>query len=98
MESLVNPDRPAVADDKYIAAYLCPGQIPADQVGRKMANLGEMANRLHLKVPDGFVVTASAFRRFLEHHDLQVEIERRIQSAEEEGHHDSTASAPRSSN
>ena len=87
LESLVNPDRSAVADENFILHVSALDKSHADQAGMKMANLGEMANRLHLKVPDGFVVTASAFRHFLDHNDLKVEIQRRIQSAEEEGHH-----------
>jgi len=51
-----------------------------DQVGAKVANLGEIANRLHLKVSDGFAVTARAYERFMEHSDLQAEIDRRIQA------------------
>ncbi len=37
----------------------------AGLVGEKMARLGEVRNRLDLKVPDGFVVTAAACRRLL---------------------------------
>ena len=59
----------------------------ADEAGMKMATLGEMANRLHIRVPDGFVVTARAFRHFLDHSDLGIEIQRRIQRTEEKGHH-----------
>ena len=56
----------------------------ADQVGSKMANLGEISNHAHLKVSNGFVITARAYQRFMEHNDLQDEIYRRILSTDRE--------------
>lgn len=52
----------------------------ADQVGNKMANVGEIKNRIFLPVPPGFVVTAAAYHAFFEHSDLQAEIDRLLQS------------------
>ena len=39
----------------------------ADQVGYKMATLAELRSRLGLPIPNGFVVTAQAYRQFMEH-------------------------------
>ncbi len=49
-----------------------------DQVGEKMANLGEVTVRTELKVPPAFVITASATSRFLTANVL-AEINRRLQ-------------------
>jgi pyruvate,water dikinase len=51
-----------------------------DEVGEKLANLGEVRNRLGLRVPEGFAVTAAASRHFLEATELQVEINRRLKT------------------
>ncbi|MGB6068563.1 MAG: PEP/pyruvate-binding domain-containing protein [Desulfomonilaceae bacterium] len=56
----------------------------ADQVGNKMANVAEMRNRIRLSVPNGFVISALAFQKFVEHNDLQTEIDRRIQASNSE--------------
>ena len=42
-------------------------------VGEKMANLGEVRNRLGLPVPDGFAVTTEAFQRLLGGADTEAE-------------------------
>lgn len=54
----------------------------APAVGAKMANLGEMANRLGLKVPPGFAVTAAAYKRFMEAGGLARELEARLREAD----------------
>ena len=56
----------------------------AEVAGSKMANLGEVKNRIHLKVPAGFVITSSAFKRFMDYNSLQVEIDRKLQSIDAE--------------
>ncbi len=53
-----------------------------DGVGQKMASLAEVKNRFDVKVPGGFVITATAYHRFMEHGGLQMEINRRLQAAD----------------
>ena len=59
-------------------------QHRADEAGAKMANLGEMKNRLGLKVPPGFVITAAAWRLLLDSQGLGSEIARLQQAADME--------------
>lgn len=69
---------PQVAQGKFV---LDISEIDAgddDLVGNKMANLGEIRNRLGLEVPDGFVITAPATYRFIQSNRLTDEINRRL--------------------
>jgi len=50
-------------------------------VGGKMANLGEIRNRLGIRVPDGFAVTAKAYWYFLQKSGLAETLEERLTSA-----------------
>ena len=45
-------------------------------VGGKNASLGEMIQNLHtlVKVPGGFVITAVAFKKFLQHNNLDKDV------------------------
>ena len=45
-----------------------------DDVGGKMANLGELRNALQVPVPDGFAITAQAYMTFMQHSGLWDEI------------------------
>ncbi|MGA8179587.1 MAG: PEP/pyruvate-binding domain-containing protein [Desulfobacterales bacterium] len=54
----------------------------SDVVGSKMANLGEIKNKLQVRVPEGFVITAAAYERVIQKNDLQAEIDRLFQSAD----------------
>jgi pyruvate, water dikinase len=49
-----------------------------------MAGLGDIAKKLHVAVPPGFVISAAAYHRFMAHRRLQEEINQRIQSHESE--------------
>jgi len=48
------------------------------KVGGKAANLGEVYNRAHLPVPQGFAVTAYACQHFLDHNDLSKLIDNKL--------------------
>jgi pyruvate,water dikinase len=48
-----------------------------DWVGGKNAHLGEVQNRLHLPIPQGFAITTAAYEAFLTHNDLVEEINKR---------------------
>ncbi len=42
----------------------------ADMVGNKNANLGEVRNLLRISAPEGFAISAYAFKKFMEHNNL----------------------------
>lgn len=49
-------------------------------VGAKNANLGEVCNRLHLRIPDGFAMTTEAYRLFMEENGLLAYITQALDS------------------
>jgi pyruvate,water dikinase len=57
------PVRAACPD--LILKYERIGRDMADNVGEKNANLGEVRNRLALRIPRGFAITTAAFDRFM---------------------------------
>jgi pyruvate,water dikinase len=48
-----------------------------DWVGGKNAHLGEVHNRLHLPIPQGFAITTAAYESFVAHNELVEEINKR---------------------
>ncbi len=46
----------------------------SDEVGGKNAGLAELANHLRLNVPEGFAITATAFRDFVEYNRIEEKI------------------------
>jgi pyruvate,water dikinase len=51
------------------------GREAADAVGGKTSNLGEVRNRIGLPVPEGFAITAFAYRAFVEGSGLQARLD-----------------------
>jgi pyruvate, water dikinase len=51
-----------------------------EAAGVKMASLGDITKKLNVEIPPGFVITASAYHRFMRHNRLHEEINQRIQS------------------
>ena len=75
---------PSLDQGPYILPLSQVDRHAADMVGEKMANLGEIKNRVGLTVPDGFVVTAAAVRYFLKSTNLEDEINRRLRTLDTE--------------
>ncbi|MCU0303101.1 MAG: PEP-utilizing enzyme [Thermoanaerobaculales bacterium] len=73
---------PRTIDGRLVERLAEIAREDAVRVGAKMANLGEVRNRLGLRVPPGFVISAAAFIRTLEHNDLVTEIDRLVQATE----------------
>ncbi len=57
---------PSIPETPYILPLSALNRELAPAVGGKMANLGEIGNRIGLPVPQGFAITATAYKRFLE--------------------------------
>jgi pyruvate,water dikinase len=72
--------RREVAEDAYTIPFAQLDRSRADSVGGKSAQLGELRSQLHLPVPEGFAVSAWAYKRFVEANDLQARITGHIRS------------------
>jgi pyruvate,water dikinase len=72
---------PLIPETPYVLPLSALNQDLALAVGGKMANLGEIGNRVGLPVPQGFAITAAAYKRFLEGASLSEELESRLARA-----------------
>ncbi|MEZ5357797.1 MAG: PEP/pyruvate-binding domain-containing protein [Candidatus Zixiibacteriota bacterium] len=79
LESVLPGNRP-IADDDLTIPFDRLNRKRAYSVGSKNAQLGEMKARLELPVPEGFAITARAYKLFVDANDLQKRISRRIES------------------
>ena len=68
--------RPVLPPDKFVIDYEDVDSDLSALAGGKSANLGEIHNHLKMRTPTGFVITTSAYRRFMEDNKLWPEIHR----------------------
>ncbi|MCP4567251.1 MAG: hypothetical protein GY841_06700 [FCB group bacterium] len=81
VETVLPGKQPIVGDDLTIP-FDRLNRTRALSVGSKNAQLGEMKAILGLSVPEGFAITARAYKAFVEYNDLQVRITRRINAVD----------------
>ncbi|MBV9349124.1 MAG: PEP/pyruvate-binding domain-containing protein [Patescibacteria group bacterium] len=70
----------------HVQPFLALGKADAARAGGKGASLGEMT-RVGIPVPPGFVLLSSAFERFLEETDLNIEIDAILESVDAKALH-----------
>ncbi len=69
-----------IPQDACTIAFDAVGRNRAFSVGYKNTQLGELKSQLGLPVPDGFAISAWAYKRFVDANDLQARITREIAS------------------
>jgi pyruvate,water dikinase len=74
LDHLLHP-KARVKEERLVIPFDRINQEMANVVGSKMAKLGEIKNQLEINVPQGFVITATAYERFIHLNDLQDEID-----------------------
>jgi len=74
------PENRPVEEDDFTIPLDEVGREKAWSVGSKSAQLGEMKSKLGLPVPEGFAISAWAYKFFVDQNDLQSRIAKRISS------------------
>jgi pyruvate,water dikinase len=67
-----------IPEDAYVLPIEELFKDMVERFGGKNANLGEIRNNINLPVPEGFAISAYAFKRFMEHNGFLIEIEERL--------------------
>lgn len=62
--------RPVIAQADYVVPFETITRDSGDVVGGKIANLAEVHNILGLPAPEGFVITTTAFKAFMEYNKI----------------------------
>lgn len=70
-----------IVDKRLVIPLAAVDSSMVDMAGGKMANLGDIKNRLEMNVPEGFVITAAAHELFMTSKGLQKEVDRLFQVA-----------------
>jgi pyruvate,water dikinase len=81
IESIFSGHR-SVRPDRFVIPF---GEIDGSRVasvGGKNAQLGELRHKLGLRVPDGFAITAWAYRYFVDSNDLQRRISEKLETVD----------------
>jgi len=71
-----------IQPDAYTVPFKELDRDRAASVGSKNAQLGELKSKLGLPVPDGFAITAWAYKRFVDAGNLQARITEHLQSVD----------------
>ncbi|NTW66416.1 MAG: hypothetical protein HGB21_08960, partial [Nitrospirae bacterium] len=69
VEQILSPRMDTPASDLVISLEALRGDM-SDVAGGKLANLGEVKSSVGIPAPEGFSITAYAFKRFMEHNRL----------------------------
>jgi pyruvate,water dikinase len=73
LERIINSPSQYI-NEKFILRNDEINSYDVESVGAKIANLGELKNHLKLLIPDGFVITTSAYFHFMEYNNLWAKI------------------------